>query len=307
MKYVSIDGLTPEQIAELQASIENFKKQNEGTDFYKSEFLNKCTDGSWILNEKTGLVDIKGNFNCESKKFSKEKLKDFKGVKFGVVEGDFNCDNNSLTSLEGAPQVVKGDFNCSYNKLTSLEGAPQEVEGDFYCFNNSLTSLKGAPQVVKEYFYCDDNKLTSLEGAPKVVGKSFYCSRNKLTSLEGAPQVVEEYFDCSRNKLTSLEGSPQVVKGNFYCSDNKLTSLEGAPKEVEGDFHCDDNPISEETLSLVFKTMQEKKLDYWITLSILKSEISTHDFKKREGELEKRISKDAQKGISMLNRFKAFE
>ena len=45
------------------------------------DFLNKCTSGSWTLNEKTGLVDIDGSFNC-----SIEKLKDFKGVKFGVVE-----------------------------------------------------------------------------------------------------------------------------------------------------------------------------------------------------------------------------
>ncbi len=36
MKNLSIDGLTPEQIAELQASIENFKKQNKPTKFYKS-------------------------------------------------------------------------------------------------------------------------------------------------------------------------------------------------------------------------------------------------------------------------------
>ncbi len=244
------------------------------------EFLNKCTEGEWAHNKKTGLVNIKGNFNCSVK-----GLSDFKGVRFGVVTGDFYCDNNSLTSLEGAPQVVKGSFLCEGNKLTSLEGAPQEV-GYFYCHDNKLTSLKGAPQVVKGDFFCSRNKLTSLEGAPKVVRKSFYCSRNKLTSLEGAPQVVEEYFDCSRNKLTSLEGAPQKVGVSFYCYNN---------------------PISGKTLSLVFKTMQEKKLDYWIALSLLKSEISTRDFKKLEGELDKRISKDAQKGVSMLNRFKVFE
>jgi hypothetical protein len=36
MENLSIEGLTPEQIAELQASIENFKRQNEPTKFYKS-------------------------------------------------------------------------------------------------------------------------------------------------------------------------------------------------------------------------------------------------------------------------------
>lgn len=36
MKNLSIDGLTPEQIAELQAIAENFKKQNKPTKFYKT-------------------------------------------------------------------------------------------------------------------------------------------------------------------------------------------------------------------------------------------------------------------------------
>ena len=62
-------------------------------------FLNKCTEGKWTLNEKTGLVDIRGDFNCYHK-----RLTDFKGVKFGVVTGGFYCSHNSLTSLVGAPQ-----------------------------------------------------------------------------------------------------------------------------------------------------------------------------------------------------------
>ena len=28
------------------------------------EFLNECTKGEWTLNEKTGLVDIEGRFDC---------------------------------------------------------------------------------------------------------------------------------------------------------------------------------------------------------------------------------------------------
>jgi hypothetical protein len=137
-----------------------------------------------------------------------------------IVEGDFNCRFNQLTSLEGAPQIVEGDFNCSYNQLTSLEGAPQTVEGSFYCNYNNLTSLEGAPQIVEGDFNCRFNQLTSLEGAPQIVECGFYCSDNKLTSLKGAPQTVEGNFDCNVNKLTSLEGAPQTVEGDFYCSYN---------------------------------------------------------------------------------------
>jgi hypothetical protein len=39
-----------------------------------------------------------------------------------VVGENFDCRNNKLTSLEGAPEVVGGSFDCRNNNLTSLEG-----------------------------------------------------------------------------------------------------------------------------------------------------------------------------------------
>ena len=167
-------------------------------------FLNRYTKGTWTLNSSTGLVDVKGDFDCSYK-----KLEDFKGVKFGKVTGDFEFGNN---------------------KLTSLEGAPQEVGGYFYCSANNLTSLAGAPQEVGEGFYCEDNSLTSLAGAPQEVGLDFYCSYNQLTSLAGAPQKVDGSFECHDNKLTSLEGAPQKVDGKFFCDAFRLQKEEWNPK-----------------------------------------------------------------------------
>ena len=231
------NGLTPEQEA----------------------FLNKYTKGTWTLNPATGLVDVDGDFHCMW-----NRVEDFKGVKFGKVTGDFeysensltslegapqevsghfSCSGNLLTSLEGAPQNVGGDFDCSFNKLTSLEGAPQKVEGVFKCSHSNLTSLEGSPRKVVGDFDCSSNFLTSLDGAPQEVGGDFSCSFNYLTSLEGSPQKVGGLFACGRNNLTSLVGSPQEV-GNFTCYKNKLTSLEGAPQVVGGDFWCEKNNLT---------------------------------------------------------------
>ena len=160
------------------------------------KWLNKCTRGTWKLNPQTGLVDVKGDFDC-----SEEDLSDFKGVRFGVVKWDFFCYDNQLTSLEGAPREVGGDFYCDYNQLTSLEGAPQKVGVHFYCDNNQLTSLVGAPREVGGSFECHNNQLTSLEGAPQEVGVHFYCHNNQLTSLEGAPREVGESFLCDDNPV----------------------------------------------------------------------------------------------------------
>ena len=211
--FESQSGLTPEQ----------------------EEFLNEYTYyGTWTYNPATGLVDVKGDFDC-----SYEKLKDLKGVRFGKVNGRFYCRNNELTSLAGGPQKVGVDFRCQYNKLTSLKGAPQELGGDFICEDNNLTSLKGAPQEVGGIFSCNNNQLTTLAGAPQEVGGYFNCAFNKLTSLAGGPQEVGGYFKCYYNKLTSLEGAPQEVGEGFDCSDNELTSLEGVPQYVGGYFSCD--------------------------------------------------------------------
>ncbi len=176
----------------------------------QTEWLDKCTDGTWTLNPQTGLVDVSGSFSCSGR-----NLVDFRGVRFGVVGGNFYFDNNKLTSLEGAPQEVEGGFSCDNNKLTSLKGAPQTVGGDFDCYNNKLTSLKGAPMRVGGSFNCPNNNLTSLEGAPQKVGGSFDCSNNNLTSLEGAPASVRWGFFCPGNPV-----SEPVLSGIY----NKMLS-----------------------------------------------------------------------------------
>jgi len=151
----------------------------------QKDWLDKCTSkGSWRVNPSTGLVDVDGDFYCSISGFQ-----NLMGVRFGRVSGNFDCSNNQLTSLEGAPQEVGKDFGCIFNQLTSLEGAPQKVGRDFYCTHNKLTSLEGAPQEVGEDFKCYDNKLTSLEGSPQEIVGNFICFNNQLTSLKGIPFV----------------------------------------------------------------------------------------------------------------------
>ena len=190
----------------------------------QEEFLNEYTKGTWSYNPATGLVDVKGDFDCED-----EKLEDFKGVRFGKVSGDFNCYNNKLTSLKGAPQKVGGDFRCYDNQLTSLAGAPQEVGGKFSCGENNLTSLEGAPQKVSHGFYCDKNNLTSLVGAPQEVGWDFDCRDNKLTSLEGAPQELGWDFRCDSFKLKrgewNLEGWLEILENGKPKAQSLILTL----------------------------------------------------------------------------------
>jgi len=184
----------------------------------QEEFLNKYTKGTWTYDPATGLVDVKGDFNC-----STQNLKDFQGVKFGKVGRDFYCYGNNLTSLAGAPQKVDGDFDCGSNNLTSLAGAPQKVDGDFDCESNNLTSLAGAPKKVDGDFYCYGNKLTSLAGAPQKVDGNFDCGSNNLTSLAGAPQKIGGWFS----------GPFRLEKGEWNMEGWLNLLKEGRPAEQD--------------------------------------------------------------------------
>ena len=153
-------------------------------------WLDKCAGGGWSLNPSTGLVDVDGNFDCIS-----QRLKDFKGVAFGHVKGNFSCRDNQLTSLIGAPQTVDGGFNCVSNQLTSLVDAPQTVGGYFGCSFNQLTSLEGAPQTVGEGFFCGSNPVSerTLESIFSLMknGKSYQ-------------QALKEYWPDMSNEDRSL-------------------------------------------------------------------------------------------------------
>ena len=183
-------------------------------------------------------VIVQGDFYCRA-----NQLTSLQGAPQSVG-GKFDCSHNYLSDLMGGPQYVGGSFDCSFNQLTSLRGAPQSVGGDFVCGFNQLTSLQGSPQSVDGNFYCSHNRLISLQGSPQSVGEVFYCSHNQLTSLQGSPQSVGRDFACRKNQLTSLQGAPQSVGGNFYCSHNRLTSLQGAPQSVGRDFDCRFNQLT---------------------------------------------------------------
>jgi hypothetical protein len=97
------------------------------------------------LNWKTGIkkytlnpdgsIDVSGDVDLYNRGLSKLSLK------FGMVSGNFYCQDNQLTSLEGAPEEVGVNFYWYYNQLTSLLGAPRKLGGGFYCINNPLPQL----------------------------------------------------------------------------------------------------------------------------------------------------------------------
>ena len=173
----------------------------------QKEFLDQNTRGSWSLNPTSGDADVDGDFDC-----SRGNLKDFKGVRFGRVSGNFYCGNNSLTSLEGAPESVGGDFSCHSNSFTSLEGAPESVGGSFYCdaFSTSDWNLEGKLKILETGSEADKNLMATLV----------------------SPEALQKLIDQNPSKAAvSLKGVWKTLKSNPKYSN--LEFPEGHSKEAD--------------------------------------------------------------------------
>ena len=128
----------------------------------ESEVLEICKEYDIIpygFNLNNGLIDVDGDVNLNDINLSKFPLK------FGEVTGYFKCNNNQLTSLEGAPHTVGGYFDCEHNKLTSLEGAPKSVGQNFWCHNNNIRSFEGLVNIKKL-------NLSIAISSPLIISKS---------------------------------------------------------------------------------------------------------------------------------------
>ncbi len=95
-----------------------------------------CQGNKWTLTPE-GKVDVDGWVTIE------ECLGRIP-VKFGRVNGSFECIDNGLTTLENCPDYTTDNFYCEYNNLTDY--FKNIKEGDFL-----LWSKLNWKMVLKEY------------------------------------------------------------------------------------------------------------------------------------------------------------
>ncbi len=163
-------------------------------------------------------VDVFGTVHIGEK-----NLKDLP-LQFGLVTGDFWCDQNLLTSLEGAPIEVGGGFYCHKNDLTSLQGAPQKVGNIFDCATNKLTDLKGAPKEVIGKIYCHNNQIyeMGLENGEFYWEDLFYCFENPIN------RIIALFFesipgaDSKTELLNSQKRFFQSLDYHYFKGGNKI-------------------------------------------------------------------------------------
>jgi len=228
------------------AFIDAFKQETEGKKIRidkdkKTKHIHVFANGTEILEIYDGQI-VNLNFPSVTEIGSVERdsvLARFMGglPNLRRIKGNLNLSGLGLTKLPNLSHVVvDGDFDCSDNQLSTLEGSPQEVGGGFYCHHNQLSTLEGGPQKVGGDFNCDFNQLSTLEGGPQEVGGSFKCYYNQLSTLEGFPRKIGGIVNCfscgvDENSTAPEYLSPAKIKG---IDDKLLEKMIENWKKIHG-------------------------------------------------------------------------
>jgi len=139
-------------------------------------------------------------------------------VKFKSISGSLRLDNNTLTSLEGCPEVVPGFFDCSDNHLTSLVGGPTHV---------------GAQLGNMGYYaamFTQAHPLQSLDGLPETVAGTLYVSYTTELALLGLCLVKKHevhFTDTGSDKIdNSRDVSQDMIDDHLKYMHPHLSDLQ---------------------------------------------------------------------------------
>jgi hypothetical protein len=108
-----------------------------------------------------------------------------------IAVEDLSVENIGLTRLPDFSKVeVRGIFNCAQNKLTSLEGAPEAPMDEFICSQNLLRDFTTCPTsfVRRQFRYNSNAMLMSIAGIPKA--PSYVYGNTKWKEPHTAAQPV---------------------------------------------------------------------------------------------------------------------
>ena len=178
-----------------------------------------------------------------------------------VIDGNLDLSGMDLEELPDLSDVtVTGSFNCANNHLRTLKGAPRHVGWNFDCHGNSLYTLNGAPSHVGNNFDCRNNYLNDLMGGPQHVGGSFDCSHNRsLKTLKDGPQFVGRDFICrGAVSLTSKSERdlPQNIRGRCEIEYLEQASVAEQEVAVRGAYFSEEK-CAEMTENILAKFKQE--------------------------------------------------
>ena len=137
-------------------------------------------------------------------------------IKFNIVNGNFDCSDNNLKTLENAPNEVYGNVILNGNQLTNLIGCPSIITGDLYVLMNDLRSLEGAPEKCEDFVISNNVNLKSLKYSPTIVN-DYYCVNCNIENLYGISKDINDLFIDFNNLYTLIGLDQSWIRGKIHC------------------------------------------------------------------------------------------
>jgi hypothetical protein len=175
------------------------------------------------------------DYLCKKYKIKKYKINSDGSID---VDGDVNLSAKYLTKLPLKFNKVIGNFTCNHNKLTTLEGCPNYITLDFHCINNKLTSLEGCPDYIGRDFIFPGNNVTIIKDYPKeVVGSPYYSDNPIEPILKLFDGNVKIYLDYEET-YNFIRTDSKIVKHLLIEALKDYNEYYGVkkelPKEIKG-------------------------------------------------------------------------
>lgn len=131
------------------------------------------------------------SINCnESVNLNRRSLKELP-FKFGTINGDFNIDENELTSMANFPFLVSRRFTCRNNKIKDALHGPHVVGSDYVCSVNKITNLIGLPMILNGNLYCEDNEIDNWKIMPRKITGNLHLYANKTKAILPSHVIVK--------------------------------------------------------------------------------------------------------------------
>lgn len=182
---------------------------------YNWEYINNLSKLKKLLQEGYNVFDC--IINLSNQGLTDADFQSISQYKY-IVNWEFDCSSNKLTSLIWCPEVVRDHFYCEKNKLKTLVGGVKIIKWDFRCYNNQLTSLIWAPKEITGHIYFVDNPLLQLKKLKNWIFKLWDdifvwdCDKNTIDivsnfnlsdNIPKSPDKVKEYFNAFNNFIGS--------------------------------------------------------------------------------------------------------
>ena len=200
----------------------------------QSLWLNKVCIGSWTL-KAPGVINVEGSVDIRDKSdHITPEGENFHGLKFGKVEGYFDCGKSpQMTHLGGTPREVTGSFYFKEGKLPNLVDGPVTVGSKYQVTESGLESLEGCP-LRADVLDVEFNELKNLKGAEKSRIRVLMIGFNSINSLEGMPRELEDIKGTNNpvsgetlgKIISAMEANPDLGYGEILASLQSRISQE---------------------------------------------------------------------------------